>query len=117
MASISYPSGFPIMRLEGMQTERISSVVRTEMDAGPAKARQRYTVSSKYFSGSVILTSDQRTAFEYWYKNTLGNGVLRFNMTDPQTLDTNEFRFAEDYGEESVEGLWKITMKLEKMNA
>lgn len=116
MTTITYPSDLPLMRLDGMQTERTSSLVRTEMDAGPAKVRRRYTVSSKYFSGTIILTSEQRNAFEYWYKNALGDGVLRFSMADPQTLQANDFRFAEDYTEESVEGLWKITMKLEKMN-
>lgn len=117
MISIEYPSTLPLMRLEGMQTERKSNVVRTEMDAGPAKARRRYTVNTKHFTGTIILTCSQRLTFEAWYKHSLGDGVLRFKMIDPQTLSYGEFRFLEDYTENALDGLWQINIKLEKMNA
>ena len=87
------------------------------MDAGPQKARRRYTVATKEFTGSVVLTESQRQILENWYDVVLGGGVLRFVMKDPQTLQEAEFRFLEDYMEESSDGLWIITMKLEKMNA
>ena len=87
------------------------------MDAGPQKARRRYTVATKEFTGSVVLTESQRQTLENWYDVVLGGGVLRFVMKDPQTLQEAEFRFLEDYMEESSDGLWIITMKLEKMNA
>lgn len=117
MTNIKYPDIFPLMRLSGLSTNRNSSVIRTEMDAGPKKQRRRYTISSKNFSGTILLSSEQRTAFEVWYKNTLSDGVLRFAMKDPQTLQLCEFRFTEDYDENFSEGLWEISMKLEKMNA
>ncbi|WP_147613864.1 hypothetical protein [Treponema pectinovorum] len=117
MSTIEYPASLPLMRLEGMQTQRKSNVVRTEMDAGPAKARRRYTVSSKYFTGTILLKSYERETFEAWYKHTLCDGILRFKMKDPQTLSYGEFRFSEDYTESNTDGLWQITMKLEKMNA
>ena len=87
------------------------------MDAGPQKARRRYTVATKEFTGSVVLTESQRQTLENWYDVVLGGGVLRFVMKDPQTLQEAEFRFLEDYMEESSDGLWIITMKLEKMTA
>lgn len=87
------------------------------MDAGPQKARRRYTVATKEFTGSVVLTESQRQTLENWYDVVLGGGVLRFVMKDPQTLQEAEFRFLEDYTEESSDGLWIISMKLEKMNA
>lgn len=105
------------MRLEGLTAQRKSSVIRTEMDAGPAKARQRYTVATKEFSGSILLTEDQRKILEAWYVGTIGCGVLRFQMLDPQTGEYREFRFLEDYQETPVDGLWEIQMKLEMMNA
>lgn len=118
MTNKFWPSSLPqIMRLDGLKGRRKSSVVRTSMDAGPQKARRRYTVTTKEFSGSVVLNESQRELLENWYTNTLGDGVLRFVMQDPQTLQYAEFRFLEDYDEEALDGLWQITMKLEKMNA
>ena len=87
------------------------------MDAGPAKTRRRYTVTEKLFEGSIIVTEEQREILENWYQNTLGDGTLRFIMKDPQTLEPAEFRFTEDYDEDSLDGLWKILIKLEKLNA
>lgn len=118
MTDIMWPKELPqMMRLEGLTGKRHSSVVRTEMDAGPAKARQRYTVATKTFSGSVILSEEERRIFEQWYKINLGAGVLRFQMMHPQTGEYKEFRFAEDYQENSADGKWEIQMQLEMMNA
>lgn len=119
MTSITWPQGLPdIMRLEGLNGKRKSNVIRTSMDAGPDKARQRYSVTTKNFTGSVILDGNQRQALELWYKSTLANGVLRFVMKDPQTSRPAEFRFMDDYDEESTgDGLWIIKLPLEKLDA
>lgn len=118
MTNIQWPKELPqIMRLEGLSGKLRTAVVRTDMDAGPQKTRRRYTVSQKDFSGSVVVTEAQRQILETWYEEILGNGALRFVMTDPQTLKPAEFRFLEDYSEDSADGLWTITMKLEKLNA
>lgn len=118
MTNITWPQTFPqVMRLEGLGAKKKTNVIRTQMDAGPQKTRRRYTVSTKEFTGSVVLTEAQREYLEDWYDNVLGSGVLRFVMKDPQTLQPAEFRFLEEYDEEASDGLWIITMKLEKMNA
>lgn len=119
MTSITWPSALPqVARLDGLSGKRKTNVIRTEMDAGPAKTRQRYSVSIKNFIGSVILNEEQREILETWYKTTLANGALRFVMKDPQTLLTGEFRFVEDYEEDSTgDGLWTIRLPLEKLNA
>lgn len=118
MTAITWPANLPqVLRLDGLSAEKQTNVVRTQMDAGPEKIRRRYTVASKYFNGSVILTEAQREILEDWFDNTLASGALRFKMKDPQTLMIAEFRFREIYKEESVDGLWKITLPLEKMNA
>lgn len=118
MTDITWPSKLPlVLRLDGLTGQKENNVVRTQMDAGPAKVRRRYTVSSKRFDGSIIVTEAQREILEYFYDHTLGSGALRFVMRDPQTLILSEFRFREVYREESMDGLWKITLPLEKMNA
>lgn len=118
MTNITWPQTLPqVIRLEGLSGQKKTNVIRTQMDAGPQKARRRYTVATKEVTGSVVLTELQRETLENWYDNVIGSGVLRFVMKDPQTLLPAEFRFLEDYTEESNDGLWIITMKLEKMNA
>lgn len=119
MTNITWPDGLPrVMRLVGLNANKKTAKVRTEMDAGPAKVRQRYTVATKDFTGSIIVTESQRQRLEAWYTTVLGNGTLRFVMKDPQTLEYAEFRFLEDYKEVSNDdGLWQINMNLEKMSA
>lgn len=117
MTSLTWPTGLPqVLRLDGLSTQRKSSVVRTQMDAGPDKVRRRYTVSTKVFTGSIVVTEKQRELFEAWYRNVIADGTLRFVMKDPQTLQPAEFRFTEDYSEEPIEGLWKIAVSVEKLH-
>ena len=118
MTSIVWPSSLPqALRLDGLQGQPKTNVIRTTMDAGPQKQRRRYTVSTKDFNGTILITEAERRIFENFYKNTIADGSLRFLMKDPQTLQFQEFRFREIYREENINGLWKITMPLEKMNA
>lgn len=87
------------------------------MDAGPQKIRRRYTVATKDFDGQIVVNEAQRQILEEWYDNDIASGSLRFIMKDPQTLILSYFRFREKYKELSLNGLWKITLSLEKMNA
>lgn len=118
MTSITWPTALPrVMRIDGLSAKRKSVVIRTKMDAGPEKVRQRYTISTKEFSGSIIVTESQRQILESFYTYQLGNGTRRFVMQDPQTLNPAEFRFLSEYQEKAMDGLWEITMNLEELNA
>lgn len=118
MANIYWPEELPqVLILDGLSAEKQNNVIRTQMDAGPEKIRRRYTVATKNFNGQIVLTEAQRRILEYWYDNDIASGALRFLMKDPQTLNLSQFRFREKYKEESLNGLWKITLSLEKMNA
>lgn len=118
MTNIIWPESLPqVLRLDGLQGKPKRNVIRTQMDAGPQKQRRRYTVNTKDFNGTLILTETQRRIFDSFYKNTIADGSLRFLMKDPQTLEIREFRFRAEYSEENTDGLWKITLPLEKMNA
>jgi hypothetical protein len=101
--------------MEGLQAKPNSNVIRTAMDAGPQKARRRYTASTKIFTGRIILNAEQRALFEQFYHTALADGVLRFNFTNPQTLETQEFRFTDDYTETSIDGGFEISLSLERM--
>ena len=116
MINISWPETLPkTLLIEGLSAKRNSNVIRTQMDAGPKKARRRYTASSKTFAGKMLLDEEQRFDLDRFYRTDLADGVLRFIFTDPQTLETAEFRFTEDYTENSVDGKFEIHMSLERL--
>lgn len=117
MTVIRWPESLPqVLILDGLNGRKKTARVRTEMDAGPAKQRRRYTVNTKEFRGSIVVSESQRQTLSDWYDRVLGGGALRFVMKDPQTLRDAEFRFMEDYDEDSLDGNWRITMRLEEMN-
>jgi hypothetical protein len=116
MASISWPAELPAaLLLEGLSAKQESGVIRTQMDAGPKKARRRYTANTKTFTGKMLLTASQRTLLEQFYHAALADGVLRFNFADPFSLETREFRFTGDYTETALDGLFEVSLSLERL--
>ncbi|MDR2160515.1 MAG: hypothetical protein LBP23_10660 [Treponema sp.] len=116
MASISWPADLPAtLLLEGLSAKQESNTIRTQMDAGPGKVRRRYTANTKVFTGKLLLTPAQRTLLEQFYHTALADGVLRFNFTNPLTMEVQEFRFTADYTESALDGLFEIAVSLERL--
>ncbi|MDE5899167.1 MAG: hypothetical protein K2H09_07910 [Treponemataceae bacterium] len=116
MTIASWPSALKIPMLGGLNGQYQNPVVRTEMDAGPAKQRLRYTAVPKRFSGRLILTEEDRTIFEAFWKDAIAYGTLRFAMKNPQTGKVEEFRFTDTYTEDgNDDGLWELTLPLERL--
>jgi hypothetical protein len=115
MTGITYPAGLPAVRSSGFQSQYQDPVIRTQMDAGPVKQRLRYTAAPKKFTVTIILNEDERAIFESWFTATLGFGTLRFVMQNPQTLVPEEFRFAGMYGETEADGLFELSLPLERL--
>jgi hypothetical protein len=117
MANITWPAELPAtLLLAGLSKQPQSNVIRTAMDAGPKKARRRYTGKSVRCSGKQIFNAAQLKTFESFYETVLADGVRRFNFTDPITLEPAEFRFTADYSVAAIEGLFEVAMQLEKMS-
>lgn len=117
MASISWPSELPVtLKSEGLSVQYKDPVIRTEMDAGPQKARLRYTGSPQGITGSLTLNEYQRGILEYFFTKTTGFGTLRFNMVHPQTIELVEMRFTRPPIETgNGGGLFDISLSLEKI--
>jgi len=116
MANIAWPELLPaVLLIDGLSKQPQSSVIRTAMDAGPKKARRRYTARTINFSGRQVFDAAELAVFEQFYHNVLADGVLRFNFTDPTTLEAAEFRFAADYSVRAVEGFFEVSMQLERL--
>jgi len=116
MADFYWPEYLPSGLLEeGLNKEPQSNVIRTAMDAGPKKARRRYTARTVKYSGKQVFDVAEMAVFEQFYHNVLADGVLRFYFEDPFTGEIAEFRFTEDYSVNAVEGLFEVQMSLERL--
>jgi hypothetical protein len=116
MANINWPELLPSGLLEkGFSKQPQDNVIRTSMDAGPKKARRRYTARSVKYSGIQVFDAAELAVFEQFYHNVIADGVLRFNFSDPITQETAEFRFTEKYNAVAVEGKFEVTMPLERL--
>jgi hypothetical protein len=115
MTSVKYPDSLPAVRSNGFQSQYQDPVLRTQMDAGPVKQRLRYTAVPKRYTASIVVNETEREVFAAWFAETLGFGTLRFVMQNPQTLDPEEFRFTGMYGETELDGLFELSLPLERM--
>jgi hypothetical protein len=116
MASITWPDALPCgLLMEGLSIEPQNNVIRTAMDAGPKKARRRYTARTVQFSGKQIFSPEEFIIFDSFYHTALADGALRFNFTNPVTLETAEFRFCKNYAAAANEGCFEVAMALEKL--
>ena len=88
-----WPAAFYSRILDGSFTETPpQNVLRTQMDAGPAKLRRRSTSAVRPMSITLFLTKAQVATFDTFYVTTLSSGATKFNMYHPRTLVTGEFR-------------------------
>ena len=58
--------------------------IRTEMDAGPAKVRRRYTVGVRLFEVSYVFSPAEMSIWENFYENTIMDGILSFTYPHPR---------------------------------
>jgi hypothetical protein len=116
MANIYWPELLPSGLLaDGFTKQPQGGVIRTQMDAGPKKARRRYTARTVKYAGKQVFDAAELMVFEQFYHNVLADGVLRFNFADPVTEEIAEFRFTEDYTVNSLDGLFEVRMSLERL--
>ena len=96
MANPIWPASLPQDPLiDGYNEQFPDTAVRTEMDAGPAKVRNRFTAGVDDFRLPIALTRTQVQTLRDFYVTTLENGALPFDWTHPRTLVTVAFRFTE----------------------
>jgi len=69
------------------------SAVRTKMDAGPGKARRRFTAAPEPIKAAIIVTAAQLATLKTFFVTTLASGALRFDWVHPITQAAATFRF------------------------
>ena len=88
---VSLPQYFEL----GVQDTRQQGFIRSTTETGPYKQRKRFTATSRFLSGTMLLTGTQRATFETFYKTTISEGTAAFDFTDPITFTTVSSRFVQ----------------------
>ncbi len=117
MATIDWPAGLPQnLLISGYSQSAADNLLRTPMDAGPAKVRRRFTSGVRQIQGDILVTSSQLSTFKTFYNTMLLYGTLRFNWTDPDDQTTSvEMRFTAppSWVPAGYGGHFRISMALE----
>jgi hypothetical protein len=117
MAAFIWPLDLPQKVNRDFTETGNTNIVRSPMDAGPAKMRRR-SEGVKTLNVSFDMTTANCATFETFVYSTL-NSTARFDFVHPRTGTTVEVRivpgtdgqlFTSSY---IIEGRWRISFKLE----
>lgn len=92
----TWPVGLPTVPLRDSyrKTVQQGSAIRSDMDEGPPKQRNRFTASTKPYQATFDMNGSQRATFWTFYYDALGHGALTFDgLPEPVTGATVNHRF------------------------
>ena len=113
---IAWPATLPLPTVEGYGIWPGEAILRTEMDAGPARQRRRFTHVPSRVSVRWIMRRDQFALFEAWYRWQAKEGGAWFEIAllGGLGLLTQEARFTRQFQAQLLGGtLWEIRSELE----
>lgn len=107
----------PFPEADAYQEQAKDQTLRTEMDAGPAKVRRRFTGKVVNFPVRWTLDAVQLSTLETFFYDTLGGGALDFTAKQPRTGGDVQLRFLEPYVATPSDHqlLWNVTGKMEQL--
>ncbi len=79
--AVSWPDTLPRPTFQGYAVEPMDSILRTEMESGPARQRRRYTQTPTRITVRWRLTFSQFALFESWLKYKAKEGGAWFSIT------------------------------------
>ncbi len=110
----TWPATLPGFMKDGWTEEAPKTALRTEMDAGPAKVRRRFSAGVRPFSGQLKVTGVQLAALDDFYLDDCQGGAVAFDFPHPRTGLTVSARFAEPPKYQALGGLfYSAAVKLE----
>lgn len=68
--------------MSGFKRQRVSSVIRSDMESGPAKQALRSSRDYIRFPVTYLFTKTEYDAFDLWVRDTI-NVIGEFDWTDP----------------------------------
>ena len=114
--TISFPSSLPLPTIEGYGITPGEAILRTDMEAGPARQRRRFTQVPSKITVRWVMLPEQFALFEAWYKFYAKEGGEWFEITllGGLGLLTQEARFTRQFEAiPKLGGNWQITSELE----
>jgi len=115
MAIPAWPGALPQELLVNGYSQSFPDItIKSNVDAGPAKVRRRFTAGVEPISGTMIMTAAQLATFDTFFNTTLLGGSLRFSWTKPPVHTVAcEMRFTEVPSWTKVEGDYEVSLSLE----
>ena len=117
MSDIICPSTLPLPTVQGYGVQPGEAILRTEMEAGLARQRRRFTDVPTKVSVRWIMRRDQYAIFEGWYRWHAREGASWFAITllGGLGLLEQEARFTRQFSSRLLAGgtLWEVTSELE----
>lgn len=115
----TWPSGlYGCILKDGFQETTPDNVIRSPMDVGPAKIRQRSTSDVRSITLTLFLDKDQLALLEDFYVITTKYGSLQFGMFRPRYRHdaiSGQYRFAGAPMYSNFDQGWRVAMKLEEL--
>lgn len=112
----TWPDQLPLPQLDDYQLSPQAAFVRTDMDAGPARQRRRFTAAPTEIAQRFVLTTAQLGLFEAWYEHRVASGASWFDapLRNGRGLNTVECRFTEPWQTKPLSnGLHEVTCRWE----
>lgn len=115
----TWPSSLPSQFEVGAALEQQNPFIRSPMELGPAKQRRRFTATSRFYSGTMLLTKDQRDDLVEFFDTTTNGGADGFDFEDPEDFGTVTARFLSVPSYSALVGasggvsLWRATVAVE----
>jgi hypothetical protein len=117
----TWPASLPANMAIGAKDVRVQGFMRTKTDTGPSKQRRRFSATSRFIKGSMVLTKSQRETFESFYATDIDEGSTDFTWSDPIDFSAATFRFVEPPQFSAVAGgatgvsTWTMEMHVERL--
>lgn len=117
MSTLAWPYSLPdALLVDGFRGEFARTKIRTEMDAGPAKQRRRFTASVQPISGTIEVTSDQLERLQRFHDVECSGGSGEFTWAHPVTRDPVRMRFVSEPSYSALGGgYFRADLSLEVM--
>lgn len=114
--TITWPSMLPLPTVDGYGIRPGEAILRTEMEAGPARQRRRYTQVPSRITVRWVLRREKFALFEAWYRWAAKEGGAWFeiDLKGGLGLVPQEARFTRQFEARILAGtLWEVRSELE----
>lgn len=118
MTTPAYPSTLPKPNIQGYSLTPQQNVIRTDMEAGAARQRRRFTRETTTATVTWLFTIQEMSVFEYWWENLAQHGAAWFTMSiiSGKGVQTVNCRFTEPWKATARPGLFDVSATLEIEN-